>query len=227
MDMFTATTVLIQLKRKYKIMKIKDHFISLTNATKQVNAQCLVKAKPAFLALGLLVSGSSYAGNYTIGGLIGQSNIDAIEINCLNIDCDVDDSDTAIGINLGYQFTNAWGIELGYLDLGSVSLNESILGFNVNFKGDLSAAYLAGRGTYEFSDHWSITGRLGAAKEKAKASLNFLSQNQAVSDSAEAVYAGVSIDYRFTDSVKAGLRFDQIADDGNALALNLEYSFGK
>ena len=226
MDIFTATTVLIQLKRKYKIMKIKDHFISLTNATKQVNAQCLVKAKPAFLALGLLVSGSSYAGNYTIGGLVGQSNIDSIEIDC-NFKCDVDYSDTAIGINLGYQFTNAWGIELGYLDLGSVSFNESVFGYNVNFKGDLSAAYLAGRGTYEFSDHWSITGRLGAASAKVKASLNFLSQNQAVSDSAEAVYAGVSIDYRFTDSVKAGLRFDQIADDGNALALNLEYSFGK
>jgi len=108
----------------------------------------------------LLFSQASNAGEWGIGGLVGQVNADDI---CTGLQ-GCDDSDTTFGINVSYNFNKVWGAELGYVDLGDYS-GSADLGFFGTFdvSADLSAAYLAGTGTYNFNDAWSLTGRLGFA----------------------------------------------------------------
>lgn len=188
------------------------------------------KIKPALLALvvtGLLISSFARAGEWTVGGLIGHSTIHDIEDACFTPSCEFDDSDRSLGINVGYQFNDNWGLELGYLDLGTVELRESFRGLGVRIEGDASAVYLVGRGTYQFTDRWSVTARLGAASADATASAVQAPIQVSADADSEAVIGGLALDYHFSDHLKAGVRFDQIGDIASSIGFALESSFGR
>jgi len=102
------------------------------------------------LSSSLLISQASYAGEWAIGGLVGASDIDGV---CEGI-TGCDESDTSLGLNLSYNFNKAWGVELGYIDLGDFDGNADLGAFgSFDISADASAVYLAGTGTINFNQY--------------------------------------------------------------------------
>lgn len=174
----------------------------------------------ALLGLNVALMQTSHANEWSIAGLVGQSSFDLSEGNCIG-SCEIDDSDTSMGISVAYGFTENWGLEAGYIDFGSANVNGSLNTFTYQATADASAIYLTGTGTYFFSDQVSITGRLGIASLDVKASALTFSE----SDSSEEVMLGVSADYHFNDQISTGLRFDSVSDV-DAISLTFKYRFG-
>lgn len=161
--------------------------------------------------LSLGVSATSSAGEWGVGAFIGQASIDDAKDVCPGV-CTFDDSDTSMGLNLTYGFNDNWGVEAGYMDLGTYSLKFTKFS-NLKLQklsGDIdaSALYLAGTGRFYFSDTISVAGRLGMASAKAEANVLQFSESKTSSE----VYVGFSVDYDIQEKFKVGLRADSISD---------------
>jgi len=186
-----------------------------------------MKLKKRFLSIVLTicclygVCGVSYAGQWSAGVLVGQSSVDDLEDACFGT-CTVDDSDTALGINVAYNFSDAWGVELGYMDFGSFGVDGTFTSLMIDYQveADGSVVYLAGTGTLDLNDKWSLTGRLGIGSLEVDASSSLVS----FSEREEELFIGVSADYLVTDSFNLGLRLDNV-DDVTAISLAGQFRF--
>ena len=178
--------------------------------------------------LALFFSASSYAGEWRIGVIAGQSKIDDLEDSCA-FTCTIDeDSDTATGINVAYRSDHVWGIELGYLDLGSYGTTQfaftRLLPLVIDADVDFSASYLAATATVQLSDNLSLTGRLGAASVDFDINVRAAGIGASGSESSTEGIGGLSLDYAFNQRFSAGLRYDRI-DRINLLSLGLNVGF--
>ena len=167
----------------------------------------------SLLSSSLLLSQTSNAGEWAIGGLIGQGSTDLCDF-VTGFNCD--DSDTSFGINLSYDFSKSWGVELGYTDLGDSVISAPGL---ASVSASFDAIHLAGTGTVNFNDSWSLTGRLGVA--------DLSGDVQGFSESDTGLFAGASLNYNFNDNLQAQLRYESFDGDADNFALGLKYSFGK
>lgn len=215
---------------KRLIKLTKEEFLLM----KKINGLILIVVLGSFTT-------TSFAGDWSVGVRAGQSKFDDIDNVCFLGCNEVDDSDTALGINLGYAINDTWGIELGYIDLGTISINDrrfvsvpgrivpqiSIVDVNVELDG--SAFYLAGSGTVALADKWSATAMLGVASIDADAtasgSVGGVSRGaSAISVSDEEAYGAALLNYHFTDKFKVGLRYEVISD-ASAITLGANFSF--
>lgn len=57
----------------------------------------------------------------------------------------------------GYQLTPTWGLELGYIDLGTYR------------NADIESWSLSGTGTMPLNDRWSLLGKVGATENRPQA----------------------------------------------------------
>lgn len=174
---------------------------------------------------------ASLAGQWSAGARVGQSSIDDIEQVCFLACLSVEDSDTALGLSLGYQINETWGIEAGYVDFGKFSVKDDIFTFSGGFgvavidvDVDASALYLAGSATVPFSDAWSGTLLVGIASADAKANGRAGLVRGSTSISDEEAYLAGQIDYHFNDRFKMGLRYETVSDV-NAITLGAGFSF--
>ncbi len=170
--------------------------------------------------ISLLTIATPAAAQWSVGATVGQSSIDDSDDVCV-VNCTVDDRDTTAGVNLGYSINDIWGVELGYLDFGTTSINSTIAGRTFSAGVDSSALYLVGTGQMELGEKWSLTGRLGVASLDINTRASFLS----LSESSEEAMVGASLDYSFSKSLVASLRIDKVSD-ANSIGLSLQYVFG-
>lgn len=177
----------------------------------------------------LLVSQVTFAKGFTLGVMVGKSSDDLTAGSCEidrgfftivtnggNFTCSVDDSDTVAGINLSYHFTDMWGLELGYIDLGQTSsfLTGPPTGFfpstgtNVSDPEtiDSTALYLAGTVTFDIVESLSLTGRLGGGSVDVDLVSTIF--DESFKDDESAVMAGVSLNYSITEEWSAQIRYD-------------------
>ena len=210
------------------------------------------KAKK-LMGMGLIVmsvSSVAQAGEWNAGLNVGQSSLtpDAEQLcnqvadgiatrnNVLRsiFSCDADDSDTSIGINIAYNFSKRWGVELGYIDLGEeTSTISARSGFFVStgtstadiVRADYSAIYLVATGSWILSDKWSVTGRFGAANVEFDAALPAI--DDAVSDDTSEAMAGFSVNYHFNAKWSADLRYDYFDTEESIdnFSLGVRYNF--
>jgi len=138
--------------------------------------------------------------------------------------CTVDDSDTSLGLTLGYDFNETWGLELGYADLGEYVVELDILGQTTNINLDASAPYIAGVGTLKLSEKFSLSARLGVYKASLDLSVDDISGSEEEFESDEEAYAGVSVNYKLTDTISAQLRYDDF-DEFSSTGLGVKFSF--
>ena len=96
------------------------------------------------------------------GITLGQS--DAKDVDCGGFSCDK--KDTAFRILGGYQINRNFAAELGYHDLGKVTLSAP--GVSANIKGNVWE--LVGIGAYPFANQFSGYGKLGAYHGESKLS---------------------------------------------------------
>jgi OOP family OmpA-OmpF porin len=107
------------------------------------------------MALLLVMSQPSARADDDTGWYVGVS------LNRLNAefkdrdDKNFDDTDDAFGIKGGYMFNNYFGVEAGYMDLGSYKGGSGI-------EIDANGWNLAAVGNWPVSDKWDLYGKLGA-----------------------------------------------------------------
>ena len=187
-------------------------------------------------------SAASCAGEFTLGAMFGSSSADGFNGECsrnlearlpggfINIDiCTSDDSDNALGLNIGYMFTDSLGLEAGYADLGEYNVNvqgavfrgPNRAPFDFDINVDTEATYLAAVGSTPVTENLSLTVRLGVYEGEVSASGEGTTVNH---DTDIEFYGGASLDYRITDRLKAQLRYDDLGIE--AVSLGLQLSFG-
>lgn len=182
----------------------------------------------------LLISSQLFANGLSIGLTYGQSSDELTAESCENdrqyffnltgggtFTCSVDDSGSAIGINLGYHFTNMWGLELGYMDLGQTSqfLNGPDFGvFETTGTTisdpetiDTTAAYFAGTVTFDLVDKLSLTGKLGVAQVEYDLVPTLFQTG--LKDKSTSFMAGLSLNYNFLSNWSAHLRYGYFDTD--------------
>lgn len=124
---------------------------------------------------------------------------------------DTDSSERSWKMYVGKQFTQTWGLEVGYTDLGQLR-NE-----NVN------AWSLAGTATVPFGGNWSMFGKLGVSRNKASypgattrtSTLYGIGGSYALSQN-----MGLRLEYE-----DFGRLSDAADDKASAVTLSLKYSF--
>lgn len=95
-------------------------------------------------------------GNIYLGLNVGQAEARKY---CRNV-ANCDSADTSVRGEVGYQFDDNFGAELGYTGFGTLfSANDN----NVNAKQDASAWTASVLGTWPLANRFGILGRLGAA----------------------------------------------------------------
>lgn len=95
-----------------------------------------------------------------IGGSIGQSKFKG---DCGPVDCDK--NDTGFRLFGGYQFNRNIALELGYTDLGKLSV--SVPGFSASVEAN--AWDLSGVFSWPVANQFAVFGRLGFARVESKA----------------------------------------------------------
>lgn len=99
---------------------------------------------------------------WLVGGSVGQSKI---KVDCpAGVTCD--DTDTAFRAFGGYNFNKNFGVELGYADLGKVTV--SALGLSGDVKA--TAFDLMAVGSLPIGDKFGVYGKLGMYRADSKAS---------------------------------------------------------
>jgi OOP family OmpA-OmpF porin len=98
---------------------------------------------------------------WLVGGSVGQSKI---KVDCTGFTCD--DTDTAFRIFGGYNFNKNFGAELGYADLGKVTVSAP------GISGDIKATAwdIMAVGTLPLADKFALYGKLGWYFADSKAS---------------------------------------------------------
>lgn len=191
-----------------------------------------------FLTLATMQSASAGEWSMTVFG--GQTKADGFDELCRTarltntirsifdrtatpFSCKEDDSDSAIGLNLAYNFNQTFGMELGYVDLGEYTLELSGIGNPENITVDAKAPYIAGVATLGLTEKLSASGRLGAFKASGNVSSFIIGGSEKITGDEQA-YIGASLDYKISKSVTTQLRYDNF-DEFNILGLGIKFGF--
>jgi len=157
-----------------------------------------VFAAPAMAQMRMPSMSSAY-----IGGSIGQSKFKG---DCAPVDCDK--NDTAFRLFGGYQFNRNIAVELGYADLGKVSV--SVPGFSASVEAN--AWDLSGVFSWPFANQFAAFGRLGFARVEAKAGGAFGS----ASDTKNGLTWGLGAQYDVMRNLGLRAEFQRYKEDSSA-----------
>jgi OOP family OmpA-OmpF porin len=211
----------------------------------------------AFAALGLAAVPAFAADTgFYVGASIGQSSFDvsksdaddlmieAFELagDALGIgvgydieSSDLDDSDTAYSLFVGYRFLPYLAVEGAWLDLGEaqykssgmVTVFDSVESMTADAATELnwssSGPVLSALAIWPISDRWEVFGRLGAyfADTELKFSLAIpdptepFSEGFSDSDSTTEFIWGLGVDFIFLEKFAARLEYQMIPDVGD------------
>lgn len=124
---------------------------------------------------------------------------------------DTDSSEKSWKVYVGKQFTQTWGLELGYTDLGQLR------------NADVESWSLAGTATVPFGERWSMFGKLGAARNKA----SYPGAGHKTS-----TLAGIGGSYALNQNLGLRLEYEDFGklsgsgdDKGSAVTLSVKFGF--
>ena len=153
-------------------------------------------------------------GIYVVGSVGSTSNIQ-----------DVDNA-FSYGALVGYQFNRNFGVEGGYVSLGS---KAKVKNLPAGTSGDISITGLAVAGTftYPINDQFSILGRLGYNNLTGKANVSAFGLNVSASDTSSGVLYGAAGQYNLNANlaVRAGIDwYKQTSQGSSGTAMNTNAS---
>lgn len=133
----------------------------------------------------------------------------------------------------GYDFTKNFGVEAGYVRLAKWSGSDADLGASASYKP--SAVYVAATGTLPLSDQFSLLGKVGVTRNRAKlsASIVGIGSGSETYNNTTAMF-GVGAAYNFTNNFSAVAEYEnfgKVLDEegvtikGNMISLGLRYKF--
>jgi hypothetical protein len=122
-----------------------------------------------------------------MGLAISALDVDFEDANDLSFS----DSDTAIQLKGGYMFSDMFGIEAGYVDLGDYDGDGG-------FRLDADGYWLAGIANWSVADNWDVYGKVGAfaidaTSDQVIPGFGMVKKN----DTETNLFGGVGVEYDF------------------------------
>jgi OOP family OmpA-OmpF porin/outer membrane immunogenic protein len=167
--------------------------IQSTRELLMMKSNCLkILGLAALLCGNVAAAGSWQTSNYT-----GLAYIDENEL---------DDDSFSSSLSLVYRFTDTLGVEGGYTTFGEFENKFDTVEGPAKVKADIDGFTLGLNVEADLSDTWFMTGRIGMWMWDGNSTLKIPgSATLKGDDDGTDLYAGVSIDYRFTPRWGAGL----------------------
>lgn len=183
----------------------------------------IVTAMAAALVAGACAAAPARADGFFVDGRYGRSDFDG------------DGKDIALGINGGYRW-GAFGLEGGYIDLGSLDHGYAYIGTpgggtsGLHSGIDVGGWTLGANGHFNLTPNWYLSARAGLFHWKADVDLVGVARNAEFSGSDW--YAGVGVGYDFSERFGIGLNYDHyragksgLDFDANVVSANTEFRF--
>jgi opacity protein-like surface antigen len=152
-----------------------------------------------------------------------------------------DSNKTTFQVNGGYQFTEIWGLEVQYTDLGSHSGTITIVPPGTTVGTQSVSAYqigIAGTGTYMFTPEWFARGKLGISSNHL-GDLNVVVGGVPVNvggSNHTDVLAGIGVGYKWNENFSTRLEYEYFGKfetsggatsngTGSNIGLRMQYKF--
>jgi OmpA-OmpF porin, OOP family len=148
---------------------------------------------------------------------IGQSSFDLPDFPGVSID----DSDTTWAVSGGYMFHPSFGAEVGYRDLGEITVTDPA----VSVTAEVTGIMLGVVGRLAVAERLSIVPRFGLYLWDVEASA---SNGFSDSDDGHDFYFGIGADFQINPKTHVGLhfaRFDIGGDDVDVIEAKLGFRF--
>ena len=197
----------------------------------------LVKVISAITLLSLSLSGHGHEGFY-IGLASGQVNYGTSLNDFVLLDDgsltgeSVADGDTSVSLTVGYQFTDSFGLEGGFIDLGGLTFEAISNGSgsihaigNVRLSSELEGLLFNVKGTIPVSERFSLYGKFGLLRWNNEFTSTFSTNTE---DSGSDLLAGAGIALALTHGFSFNMDYLLIDLDGNSVdvtSLGLQYHF--
>jgi OOP family OmpA-OmpF porin len=134
-----------------------------------------------------------YLGIALGGGGFGTQNISAPKTV-------KDESDGAFKLSGGYQLTDNFGLEAGFVRLGKLQDSFTVGGTTVKQSVSGRSIYLAGTGRLPLGESFALTGKLGLSFGKASGT-NRLSNADSLIGSKRSLMVGIGGEYRLNRDI--------------------------
>ena len=166
----------------------------------------LVAVNLAMLGFALAHSSAAVAEEgFFVGGAFGNGYLDeTIDGNRINSDSFV------YRIYGGYGFTRHFGVEIGYLDLGTFRETFDVGGTSVPVSASASGFTLAAIGSLPLSERFSVIGRLGYYFHDGESSAAGVVED---SPSDQSPFVGIGLGYDISEILEINLAYDLIKTD--------------
>jgi len=160
-----------------------------------------------------------------IGAGISRYDVDAISSTRITSDR----TGSAQKLYAGYRFTEHWGVELGYANLGRINSTYAA----GNFKGRGEAVYLAGTGRLPLNEQFALTAKLMLTHGRTRAdtaSRGVPAFDELRRSSRSLTLGSVGAEYAFNPQTVASIELDNLGavskkSDAAMLSINLKYHF--
>lgn len=139
-------------------------------------------------------------------------------------------SDTGYKAYAGYNFTQNFGAEAGYVDLGKV--DRTIDGTKLEAKNH--AFYVAATGTLPLNEQFSLFAKAGVAQNRAKITISELNFRESNSKNKTSAIFGIGAAYNINKNLSAVAEYEnfgKVASEGgdklkaDLLSIGLRYKF--
>lgn len=191
----------------------------------------LAAALAGFATLGISMSANAALPGYYIGGQLGWATTHWDDSDLGVQSASISNSGLAGRAFAGYQFNENWAAELGYTRFSDTDVN------NINGTGsngtinDQYAVDLMAKGILPLGCNFDTYGKLGAAYEKASASLNGVPGTIDSQDHVNPAF-GVGVGYDITPNVPVDISWNRIQKAGGNIpstdlfSVGIAYNFG-
>ena len=181
--------------------------------------------KKHFLVMSLLAACAvpASAGNLYVYGDAGKSKFSG------------SDSDSTFDLGLGYNINKSFSFEVGYHDLGGVTVSDSIYypgvgDIAVNGSAEASTIQASFVGVLPLNESFDVHARLGYARIKtdvsAKASYQGISESSSESDTANKALYGVGVGYKVKENFAVRAEYTEYNDaDVSTITVGFTYGF--
>lgn len=104
----------------------------------------------------------------------------------------------------GYQFTENFGAEIGYLRTGDFRPSYSLAGQAITELAKTRALYTAGTARWQFSDSFSVTGLLGVARTQF--------ESGSIDEQNNSLMVGIGMQFRLTPRIDLTMNVDHLGN---------------
>lgn len=120
----------------------------------------------------------------------------------------------------GYQFTEHFGVEGGYIRNGQIKVTDTVDGVEVTRTAKTRAAYLVATGALPVSGRFSVTARLGMSYGDVNDG-DVAPIPDTVYGSNISVMAGAGARYRLSERASLSLDFDRVGKESKQVSANV------